>query len=124
MSALSPPGHGPVVVGIETSCDDTGVAVLGFDGRVRSSLLSSQAKDHALFGGVVPELASRKHQEAIIPLLRAALAEAGVEAPSSQVGLVAVTTGPGLMGSRIVGFMTARGLSQAWGCPLVGVNHL
>ena len=124
MPALSPPACGPVVLGIETSCDDTGVAVLGFDGRVRSSLLSSQAKDHALFGGVVPELASRKHQEAIIPLLRAALAEAGVEDPSSRVGLVAVTTGPGLMGSLIVGFMTARGLSQAWDCPLVGVNHL
>ena len=124
MPALNSLRDDPVVIGIETSCDDTGVAVLDFDGRVLSSLLSSQAKDHAFFGGVVPDLASRKHQEVIIPLLKSALAEAGVEDPSSRVGLVAVTTGPGLMGSLIVGFMTARGLSQAWGCPMVGVNHL
>ena len=124
LPVLKKPHDDPVVLGIETSCDDTGVAVLGFDGGVRSSFLSSQAKDHALFGGVVPELASRKHQEAIIPLLRAALSEAGVEDPSSQVGLVAVTAGPGLMGSLLVGVMTAKGLSQSWGCPLVGVNHL
>ena len=116
--------HDPVVLGIETSCDDTGVAVLGFDGRVRSSLLSSQLKDHAVFGGVVPELASRRHQEAIIPLLRAALSEAGVDEPPGRVGLVAVTNGPGLMGSLLVGVMTAKGLAQTWECPLVGVNHL
>ncbi len=97
---------------------------MGFDGRVRSSLLSSQVKDHAVFGGVVPELASRKHQEVIIPLLRAALSEAGVDEPPGRVGLVAVTNGPGLMGSLLVGVMTAKGLAQTWECPLIGVNHL
>jgi len=74
LPALNSLRDDPVVIGIETSCDDTGVAVLDFDGRVLSSLLSSQAKDHAFFGGVVPELASRKHQEVIIPLLKSALA--------------------------------------------------
>ncbi len=112
------------VLGIETSCDDTGIAVLDFNGKVLSSLLSSQVKDHAAFGGVVPELASRKHQEAIIPLLRAALFDAGIKEPAEETGLVAVTAGPGLMGSLLVGVMTAKGLAQAWGCPLVGVNHI
>lgn len=112
------------VLGIETSCDDTGVALMGFDGRVLASLLSSQVKDHAAFGGVVPELASRKHQEVILPLFRAALQDAGVTEPSREIGLVAVTRGPGLMGSLLVGVMTAKGLAQAWNCPIIGVNHI
>lgn len=112
------------VLGIETSCDDTGVALMGFDGRVLASLLSSQVKDHAAFGGVVPELASRKHQEAILPLFRAALQDAGMTEPSREIGLVAVTRGPGLMGSLLVGVMTAKGLAQAWNCPIIGVNHI
>ncbi|MDO9508170.1 MAG: tRNA (adenosine(37)-N6)-threonylcarbamoyltransferase complex transferase subunit TsaD [Thermovirgaceae bacterium] len=112
------------VLGIETSCDDTGIALMGFDGKVLASLLSSQIKDHAAFGGVVPELASRKHQEAILPLLRAALSDAGITEPAREIGLVAVTTGPGLMGSLLVGVMTAKGLAQAWNCPMIGVNHI
>lgn len=97
---------------------------MDFDGRVMASLLSSQISDHAAFGGVVPELASRKHQEAIIPLFRAALMDAGISEPSKDIGLVAVTSGPGLMGSLLVGVMTAKGLAQAWECPLIGVNHI
>lgn len=94
------------------------------DGRVMASLLSSQVRDHAAFGGVVPELASRKHQEAILPLLRAVFFDAGVTEPSREIGLVAVTRGPGLMGSLLVGVMTAKGLAQAWSCPIIGVNHI
>ncbi len=115
---------GFAVLGIETSCDDTGIALLGYDGRIMASLLSSQVKDHAAFGGVVPELASRKHQEAILPLLRAAFLDAGVSEPSREIGLVAVTRGPGLMGSLLVGVMAAKGLAQAWNCPIIGVNHI
>lgn len=85
-------------------------------------VISSQTADHAQFGGVVPELASRKHQEAIIPLLDALLREAG--ASRDDIGLIAVTCGPGLMGSLLVGVMTAKALAQAWGKPLIGVDHL
>ena len=111
-------------MGIETSCDDTGVALMDFDGTVLSSLLSSQVRDHAAFGGVVPELASRKHQEVILPLLKRVLSDGGVESPHDGISLVAVTSGPGLMGSLLVGVMTAKGLAQAWGCHLIGVNHI
>lgn len=124
MRRITADNYSKVVLGIETSCDDTGVAVLGFDGKVLSSLLSSQIKDHAAFGGVVPELASRKHQEAIIPLVRAAFSDAGIDDPAGETGLVAVTAGPGLMGSLLVGVMTAKGLAQAWECPIIGVNHI
>lgn len=115
---------GLAVLGIETSCDDTGVALMGSDGTVMASMLSSQVRDHAAFGGVVPELASRKHQEAILPLLKAVFLDAEVTEPSREIGLVAVTKGPGLMGSLLVGVMTAKGLAQAWGCPILGVNHI
>ena len=118
------PAKGGLVLGIETSCDDTGVALMGLDRIVVSSLLSSQIRDHAEFGGVVPELASRKHQEVILPLLKRVMKDGGVENPRDEISLVAVTSGPGLMGSLLVGVMTAKGLAQAWGCPLTGVNHI
>ncbi len=111
------------VLGIETSCDDTGIAVLDFNGKVLSSLLSSQVKDHAAFGGVVPELASRKHQEAIIPLLRAALFDAGIKEPAEDRACGCYCR-PWPDGIPPRGVMTAKGLAQAWGCPLVGVNHI
>lgn len=113
-----------ITLGIETSCDDTGIAVLEGQRSVRSDMLSSQIKDHASFGGVVPEFASRKHQEAIIPLVRAALHEADIRNPSRDIDLISVTAGPGLMGSLLIGVMTAKALSQAWEVPIVGVNHL
>ena len=111
-----------ITLGIETSCDDTAIAVMRGERAILSSLVSSQVEDHSAFGGVVPELASRKHQETIIPLLRKAMSEAG--ATPGDVNLIAVTAGPGLMGSLLVGVMTAKALSQGWGTPVLGVNHM
>jgi N6-L-threonylcarbamoyladenine synthase len=111
-----------VTLGIETSCDDTAVALLRGENEVFCDLTSSQTAAHSPFGGVLPELASRKHQEAIIPLIRGALSVARLS--PRDVGLIAVTAGPGLMGSLLVGVMTAKALSQGWGVPLIGVNHL
>lgn len=111
-----------LTLGIETSCDDTGVAVIRGEREVLCELLSSQIKDHSRFGGVIPEFAARKHLENLLPLVDAALREC--EISGHELDLIAVTRGPGLMGSLIVGVMTARALSQAWGVPLIGVNHL
>jgi N6-L-threonylcarbamoyladenine synthase len=111
-----------VTLGIETSCDDTAVALLRGENGVLYDLTSSQTEAHAPFGGVLPELASRKHQEAIIPLIREALSR--VRLSPRDVRLIAVTAGPGLMGSLLVGVMTAKALSQGWDAPLIGVNHL
>ena len=111
-----------ITLGIETSCDDTAIAVIREERDILSSLVSSQVEDHSAFGGVVPELASRKHQETIIPLLRKAMSEAGMM--PGDIGLIAVTAGPGLMGSLLVGVMTAKALSQGWGTPILGVNHM
>lgn len=111
-----------LTLGIETSCDDTGVAVIRNDREVLCEFLSSQIKDHSRFGGVIPEFAARKHLENLLPLVDAALREC--EISCHDLDLIAVTRGPGLMGSLIVGVMTARALSQAWNVPLIGVNHL
>ncbi|MBN1333869.1 MAG: tRNA (adenosine(37)-N6)-threonylcarbamoyltransferase complex transferase subunit TsaD [Synergistales bacterium] len=117
-------GRAFVTLGIETSCDDTALALLDGSHRILAEYISSQIKDHEPFGGVVPEFASRKHLESFLPLLRALLARAGINNPARQIDLVAVTAGPGLMGSLLVGVMAAKGLSQAWETPLIGVNHL
>ncbi|MDR3265408.1 MAG: tRNA (adenosine(37)-N6)-threonylcarbamoyltransferase complex transferase subunit TsaD [Synergistaceae bacterium] len=109
-------------LGIETSCDDTAVAILRGEREVRAELLSSQIRDHARFGGVIPEVAARRHLERLLPLIDAALRDAGVE--GGNLNLIAVTRGPGLMGSLMVGVQTARALSRAWGAPVIGVNHL
>ena len=111
-----------LTLGIETSCDDTGVAVLKDEHEVLCELLSSQIKDHSRFGGVIPEFAARKHLENLLPLVDTALNECNIE--GHDLNLIAVTRGPGLMGSLIVGVMTARALSQSWNVPLIGVNHL
>ena len=111
-----------IVLGVETSCDDTALALLDRGREVLGSLLSSQIEDHSPFGGVVPELASRKHQEVLLPLLRRLFSESGLS--HKDVDLIAVTAGPGLMGSLLVGVMSAKALSQGWGVPLIGVNHL
>ena len=113
-----------LTLGIESSCDDTALCVLSGQREVLSSVLSSQIDIHASFGGVVPEVASREHQAAILPLLESVLAEAGARNPHRDLGLVAVTAGQGLMGSPLVGTMTAKALAQAWELPIVGVNHL
>ena len=111
-----------LTLGIETSCDDTGVAILKNEREVLCEFLSSQIKDHAKFGGVIPEFAARKHLENLLPLVNAALNETKIN--PRELNLIAVTRGPGLMGSLIVGVQTAKALSQVWDVPLIGVNHL
>ena len=113
-----------LTLGMESSCDDTAVAVLRGGRIVEAELLSSQLDDHIPFGGVIPEFAARRHLEAFLPLTEEALRRAGVSDPRRQIGLVAVTAGPGLMGSLLVGVMAAKALSLAWNVPLLGVNHL
>jgi len=110
------------VLGIETSCDETAVAVVRDGTVVRSNLLISQAALHHRYGGVVPELASRHHLEAVAQLTRAALQEAGIT--REELDGIAVTVGPGLIGALAVGVAFAKGLAYALGRPLVGVNHL
>lgn len=110
-----------LVLGIESSCDETGMALVE-DGRLRSHVLASQADVHALFGGVVPELASREHLRAMGPLFDLLLAREGISA--SDLDAVAVARGPGLLGCLLVGSAFAKGLCLASGLPLIGVNHL
>jgi N6-L-threonylcarbamoyladenine synthase len=109
------------VLGIETSCDETAVAVVE-DGRIRSNLIASQVDLHARFGGVVPELASRAHVEALNPLMDEALDRAGCR--FADLDGVAVTVGPGLVGALLVGMAAAKAVALATGAPLIGVNHL
>ena len=107
---------------IETSCDDSSVAILKNEREILTNLISSQIDIHALFGGVVPEIASRKHLEAINPLIEKALEEAGNT--YSDLDLITVTKGPGLIGSLLVGISAAKALALATGLPLVGANHM
>ena len=109
------------VLGIETSCDETAVAIVR-DGAILSNVVSSQAKVHEKYGGVVPELASRHHLENIDVVLDLALREAGIELADLEA--VAVTKGPGLVGSLLVGISVGKALSYVLGVPLLGVNHL
>ncbi len=111
-----------IVVGIETSCDDTGVAVLKDKREVLSNLISSQAKIHSLFGGVVPEIAARKHLDNILPLFDSALKEAKVTL--KDIDCIGVTYRPGLIPSLIIGVTFAKALHLATGIPLVGVDHI
>ena len=110
------------ILGIETSCDETAAALVEDDGTVRSSIVASQADLHARYGGVVPEVASRRHLELVTPVIREALGEAG--ATLDDVATVAVTTGPGLIGALLVGVSAAKALAWARRLPLVPVNHL
>jgi N6-L-threonylcarbamoyladenine synthase len=111
-----------VILGIETSCDETAASVVR-DGRdILSSVVSSQIDLHARFGGVVPEIASRAHVELLTPVTAQALVEAGAD--ESNIDAVAATIGPGLIGSLLVGVSAAKALALVWGVPFVGVNHL
>lgn len=110
------------VLAIESSCDETAAAVVD-SGFVRSSVVSSQVEVHAAFGGVVPELASRHHLGAIVPVIRAALHKADAM-DWSTFDAIAVTEGPGLMGALLVGVQMARGLALTTGLPLVGIHHM
>jgi Metal-dependent proteases with possible chaperone activity len=108
-------------LGIESSCDETALALVE-DGRLVEAVLASQANLHALFGGVVPELASREHYRFIGPLFDELMKRCGK--PASQIDMVAVSRGPGLLGSLLVGVAFAKGLALGLGKPLLGVNHL
>ncbi|MEA2009680.1 MAG: tRNA (adenosine(37)-N6)-threonylcarbamoyltransferase complex transferase subunit TsaD [Actinomycetota bacterium] len=111
----------PLILGIESSCDETGVAVLeGFN--VRSFVLASQTEEHARFGGVVPEVAARAHVEAIRPLVHQALASAGVH--PDQLDAVAATRGPGLIGALMVGYAFGKSLAWTLEKPLYGIDHM
>jgi N6-L-threonylcarbamoyladenine synthase len=112
------------VLGIETSCDETAAAVVDGGTTIVSSVVSSQIDLHARYGGVVPELAGRAHVELLTPVLSEALAAAGSDDQGQGIEAVAVTYGPGLIGSLLVGVAEAKALALAWNVPLVGVNHL
>ena len=111
-----------LVLGIETSCDETAAAVVDDDGIVLSSVVASQADLHARYGGVVPEIASRRHLELVAPVIRAALEDASAEL--GDIGRIGVTQGPGLVGALLVGLSAAKALAWARGLPLVPVDHL
>ena len=111
-----------MILGLETSCDDTSVAVLSSEGKVLALISAHQDDAHRPFGGVVPEVASRRHTENLLPLMESALASAGVAWADIQA--IAVTSRPGLMGSLLVGVVTAKVLSLVNKIPLVGVNHI
>ena len=111
-----------MILGIETSCDETAAAVVTADGEIRSNVVSSQAELHARFGGVVPEVASRRHLELVTPVLTQALSEAG--ATLDDIEAVAVTQGPGLVGALLVGLSAAKALAWARRLPLIPVDHL
>jgi len=111
-----------LILGIETSCDETAAALVTRDGEIRSSVVSSQAELHARYGGVVPEVASRRHLELIGPVVRETLAEAG--ATLDDVDQVAVTQGPGLVGALLVGLSAAKAIAWSRRLPLAPVDHL
>ena len=111
-----------VILGVETSCDETAAAVVTSDLRIVSNVVSSQMELHSRYGGVVPEIASRVHVSEVIPVITRALSDAGIS--GSDLSAIAVTRGPGLMGSLLVGIAAAKALALAWGKPVIAVNHL
>jgi N6-L-threonylcarbamoyladenine synthase len=115
-------GPGTLVLGIETSCDETAASLVMGGGDILSSVVSSQIDLHASFGGVVPEIASRAHLDLLNPVIARAIVEAGVD--DERIDAVACTIGPGLIGALLVGVSAAKALALAWDVPFVGVNHL
>ena len=111
-----------LVLGIETTCDETAVAVVKDGKHILSSIIASQSTLHQQYGGVYPEMASREHVDAIIPTIQQALKEA--EVTSADIDLIAVAKGPGLIGPLLIGLNAAKALSVAWKVPFVGVNHV
>jgi N6-L-threonylcarbamoyladenine synthase len=122
MTRLVVPDESTLVLGIETSCDETAAALVMGGNDVVSSVVSSQIEIHADFGGVVPEIASRAHLELLNPVVARAIVEAGVD--EQRIDAVACTNGPGLIGALLVGVSAAKALALAWDVPYVGVNHL
>jgi N6-L-threonylcarbamoyladenine synthase len=117
-----PVDEGTVILGIETSCDETAAAVVVGGTEVRSNVVSSQVDLHARFGGVVPEIAGRAHEQVITSIVAEAMVEAGTK--PGEIEVVAATVGPGLVGSLLVGVSAAKALALVWDVPFVGVNHL
>jgi len=111
-----------LVLGVETSCDDTAAAVLADGRRIVANVVSSQDAVHSPYGGVVPELASRQHVRNILPIIDTALKQAGITIGDLEG--IAVTRGPGLVGSLLVGLSVVKGIAYRWNIPYVGVNHL
>jgi N6-L-threonylcarbamoyladenine synthase len=111
-----------LILGIETSCDETAAAVVADGRRILSSVVATQFELHAQYGGVVPELAARRHLESILPVIQGALDQAGVA--GAQIDGLAVTQGPGLIGALVIGMAVGKALALAWDRPLVGVHHL
>ena len=121
------PGNGAaddpfLILGIETSCDETAAAIVANGTAVVSSVVSSQIDLHARFGGVVPELASRAHVQVVTPVVAEVLVEAGMS--GDGIDAVAATIGPGLVGSLLVGISAAKALALVWGVPFIGVDHM
>lgn len=111
-----------LILGIDTSCDDTSVSVIEGKNKVLSSIVSSQVDLHSIFGGVVPEIASRKHLEIIDGIFHEAISKANIS--KDQLNLIAVTHGPGLIGSVLVGLCFAKGLALSLDKPIIGINHV
>src|SRR2546425_9300832 len=111
-----------LVLGIETSCDETAAAIVRDGREIVSSVIASQVETHKRFGGVVPEIASREHLDKIVPIVEEAFTRAGIQ--SQDVDGIAVTIGPGLIGSLLVGVSYAKAMAYALKKPLVGVNHI
>ena len=111
-----------LILGIETSCDETAAAVVADGSKVLSSVVSSQIDIHARYGGVVPEVASRAHVEMMNPVIAQSIVEAGIE--PEELTAVAATVGPGLIGSLLIGVSAAKALALVWDKPFVAVNHL
>ena len=111
-----------IILGIETSCDDTAVALVNAEGTILSSVVASQLDVHAQFGGIYPEFAARAHISAIIPTVHEAFRIAGIT--PDGIKAIGVTRGPGLIGSLLVGLNTAKGLGLGWNRPVIGINHL
>ncbi len=119
---MTAPDRNTLVLGIETSCDETAAALVLGGNDIASSVVSSQIDLHAAFGGVVPEIASRAHLDLLNPVIARAIVEAGVD--ERRIDAVACTVGPGLIGALLVGVSAAKALALAWNVPFVGVNHL
>ena len=115
-------GPDALVLGIETSCDETAAAVVRGDGTILSNIVRSQLSEHAAFAGVVPEIAARAHQAHLGPIIRQALADA--DRPLRKLSAIAATGGPGLIGGVMVGTMTAKAMASATGLPFLAINHL
>jgi N6-L-threonylcarbamoyladenine synthase len=111
-----------IVLGIESTCDETGAAIVQDGRKILSNVLASSADLHEKYGGVFPELACRRHIEAILPVIDEAILKANIT--PAQIDLIAVAKGPGLVGALLIGMNAAKGLSIAWNKPLIGVNHV